>query len=518
MPARPIVAPRPGSKFDTRDESAFRRMVEDTVRDVLADVQFNTQVIGFKDPNAFNVKAFGAVGDGTTNDTAALQAAIDAAQNVDGQVLIPFGEYTHTGLTVTGDIRILGVPTFRPTTGRSARLECTTAAPNIHVDLSTSGAQVEVGHLTLIDGSEGVLVSGDFSLLRGSYFHDLIIDGSTNAGIFLDGVTDGSWEGISSVWENIFIDGLFGQPDYGIRIVAQPNFAIVTGSLWKNIRISNTDLWAISLDAAGSSFRDFGTWEGLILEHNDGGGVQIRSGSVDIRGAHFEGNGATLDRPDIQLEHGDNVTPVDSRLILGTVKFNTGGASQTDRLLTVDDSAIVVIGYDGPPIANWDFASTSTFLAAHWTRRLPSLLNASNLRGYDIDAAVGDIVLRGGIQATEPVRAPVPHVTVNSSTTLTEATHAYRRVRQSSGSTTITLPATSAVLVGTWFIVSKINAGTVNLALDAGDTGFRVFGGAGAGSNTANDLVIPDGGYVTAYNFGSGFWDAFVSENVTIAP
>lgn len=62
-------------------------------------------------PPVFNVKTFGAVGDGTTNDTAAIQAAIDAAtaQTYYATVFLPFGFYKITSpLVITRPIKLLG--------------------------------------------------------------------------------------------------------------------------------------------------------------------------------------------------------------------------------------------------------------------------------------------------------------------------------------------------------------------------------------------------------------------------
>lgn len=43
--------------------------------------------------NTFDITAFGAVGDGETDCTAAIQAALDAAAEVEGTVIVPPGKY-----------------------------------------------------------------------------------------------------------------------------------------------------------------------------------------------------------------------------------------------------------------------------------------------------------------------------------------------------------------------------------------------------------------------------------------
>jgi hypothetical protein len=56
-----------------------------------------------------NVLDFGAVGDGVANDTAAIQAAIDAVFNAGGgEVLAPAGVYLVTGLTLKNKVKICG--------------------------------------------------------------------------------------------------------------------------------------------------------------------------------------------------------------------------------------------------------------------------------------------------------------------------------------------------------------------------------------------------------------------------
>jgi hypothetical protein len=47
-----------------------------------------------------SVKDFGAVGDGVANDTAAIQAAIDAVIPTRRELFFPAGDYLVTGLTI----------------------------------------------------------------------------------------------------------------------------------------------------------------------------------------------------------------------------------------------------------------------------------------------------------------------------------------------------------------------------------------------------------------------------------
>ena len=61
----------------------------------------------------YNVRALGAVGDGVTDDSDAIQAALDAASAVKGTVLIPHGTYrVESTLTVGSDTRIIGTGTI----------------------------------------------------------------------------------------------------------------------------------------------------------------------------------------------------------------------------------------------------------------------------------------------------------------------------------------------------------------------------------------------------------------------
>ena len=56
-----------------------------------------------------SVLDFGAIGDGVADDTAAVQAAIEHAKTLKGEVFFPAGDYKITGVNVDGPVKLSGV-------------------------------------------------------------------------------------------------------------------------------------------------------------------------------------------------------------------------------------------------------------------------------------------------------------------------------------------------------------------------------------------------------------------------
>src|SRR2546421_7764397 len=77
--------------------------------DALVWASANSDKVQFRNPGWIDVRNYGAVGDGSTDDTSAIQSAITAAIAIGGTVYVPHGTYKITStLTLTGQCSIVG--------------------------------------------------------------------------------------------------------------------------------------------------------------------------------------------------------------------------------------------------------------------------------------------------------------------------------------------------------------------------------------------------------------------------
>ena len=118
----------------------------------------------------FNVKDFGGKGDGSTDDTPALQAAIDAAIAAGGgQVLIPTGQFRLTHAITLGDgVDLVGLgstsvlkPGFPSPLNRVIKNDWINGNKNLSLrnfKLDRSGANVQ--HGILLNGVDNLLIDG----------------------------------------------------------------------------------------------------------------------------------------------------------------------------------------------------------------------------------------------------------------------------------------------------------------------------------------------------------------------
>lgn len=129
----------------------------------------------------FNVKAYGAAGNGTTDDSTHIQTAINDAQAVNGVVFFPTGTYLHnTELSVTAAIRL---------TGAGATILSTSCAginfQNTYISAASSSSTttgLEIDHLVFDVTGGHVFYNTNFNKFS---LHDLrLVERSANYAIW----------------------------------------------------------------------------------------------------------------------------------------------------------------------------------------------------------------------------------------------------------------------------------------------------------------------------------------------
>lgn len=269
----------------------------------------------------FNVKKYGAVGDGTTNDTTACQTALNAAVAAGGGIVyFPTGTYSVTGLTLT-----LG----------SAKVKVCGAGQSSVIKNASTG--------TGSTAKCGLYVFGDrFGTFGAPGKHwvevsDLAFTGSSvgGAGLYLDRIENGMARNIAA---SGFTASGWG---FGLEMVGCLDTTVVNPLLYSNATglhmvgdtyqcntnhviggwiYLNTGFGCALTTAKGTSFYN------TIFEENSGGGCSVDSGcqatsffggwcesnavaglkiagkGVLVDGMFFFKNPATASSPDIQVD------------------------------------------------------------------------------------------------------------------------------------------------------------------------------------------------------------------------
>jgi hypothetical protein len=151
----------------------------------------------------FNVKDFGAEGDGSTDDTAAIQAALDEGPG--GAVFLPPGRYSITGIVIPSDTELFGAGWSSQLVIRSTPLfyplKIPAGAHDVHLyDFSVDGNKAAIGSAhptwnpdTLNGGPACILIAdGATNTCRRIYVDRLRVFDSFRLGIVFQSVVDGA--------------------------------------------------------------------------------------------------------------------------------------------------------------------------------------------------------------------------------------------------------------------------------------------------------------------------------------
>jgi len=166
-----------------------------------------TRTVASKLNDTVSVKDFGAVGDGTTDDTVAIQAAINYATNLLGTTIyFPAGTYIITSeLTATGSVILKGagssfvaVAGFPTSIGTLLKYNGTAGATMLSLTTSNSGCGVEdISFNGNSLAAKGILLTG---VVYGK-FNNIHIYSITNVGLEINGgnATTASYNSFSNL-------------------------------------------------------------------------------------------------------------------------------------------------------------------------------------------------------------------------------------------------------------------------------------------------------------------------------
>jgi hypothetical protein len=213
-----------------------------------------------------DVRAFGASGDGETDDTDAIQAAIDAAGDRGATIYLPAGTYLISEtLTIENDyVRICGDGDGHTTIQQSD------VAENV-ITVGVTGAEGRRHHIVI----EGLrTLDGDYGIWMNAYQSRLV-------GVRTEGAaTDGQyWE---SPWGSSAIDCMWHTAgSVGLRLAGNANGTVILNGYWYDC-----DIGLASSSCAGLSIL------GGDCEQNDTGGMDLYGTmrGVRVSGVDFEGN------------------------------------------------------------------------------------------------------------------------------------------------------------------------------------------------------------------------------------
>ena len=289
--------------------SAWGNRIENAIT---ANTRFYANAIGGPDGGVFNVADYGATGDGVTDDSAAIQAAIDACEAAGGgEVYFPSGTYIADNMTIDDDF-------VHVTSGGGVTIK-----PNT---LGVSGTPMEIFTVS----GDSCSVSNLYLDLGDPYNVDFNygVYGNGANGLTVEGVSVlGSGYAISTInSDNVSIRqcSVSGYAEYGVLVWGDADGIIIEGNICRDASGSVT---ANGIKLAGASSGSATNVTNATIVGNVC--INNRSG-IDV--AINEGEGIIID---------GNVIDNSAMTLAGyaiNMKFNT--FSYVDTTVTIENVVI----------------------------------------------------------------------------------------------------------------------------------------------------------------------------------
>lgn len=268
----------------------------------------------------FNVKDFGALGDGLTNDSAAFTAAIAAVPDTGGTVFVPPGTYKINLLINRRKIRLVGTHVGRVNSTTNAA-GLTAYDPTLPVVTISNDTQLNEGvELRDLEFSGFNTCYYALKLAGGSYsqfFNNITIQGFTKKGLWI-------LSGAAQPCAFLYFNGLGIQPfssaahEHNILIEQGASATYVEAIFFNNVRNSGVP-YGYALELAGSSNT---VWTNSWFQVTNGHGVRLTQPFSTT--PRLNGNGLYIDSDTgsdtlVSVGFGPGVTDVIGNYVYGFV-------------------------------------------------------------------------------------------------------------------------------------------------------------------------------------------------------
>lgn len=322
-------------------------------------------------PTVFNVKdaAYGAKGDGITDDTTAIQNTMNAAMAVGGTVYLPAGTYvTSSRLSITGSCRILGAGSALNDQSGGVQATIITSAGGSggtnavfwfgHTASAVSG--VDIGSLA-IDYTGSFNVFDDLNT-QSSYFHDLQITLSQGSSIAFyavsgEGTTNNSL--ISCTFERITVSTTASTRSAPMVSISSQNSGAIANVTFLKCKFNNNGLDTsqfmvyVACTGTGAAYHYSTTFRDCYFEHPIGGAIQSLSGTgLLIDSCYFwDMNGYTIGNSTVYVgAYSGNSGSQGVRITgCGRNRTSINGTSNWDIYCESTTSQVIVEGFHIKP-------------------------------------------------------------------------------------------------------------------------------------------------------------------------